>query len=117
MRIPVRAAVSDEAVRKTSWRHAGGGYLTVEFRSDELGPEDFGLALACGWLHIARQEDVKNVVSQEGHEQKAFDGTWIMLEDVIGVPFVGQFVEAIILDIPSLVPQMDDAIDGNLGQR
>jgi hypothetical protein len=27
-----------------------------------------------------------------------------MLEDVIGVPFVGQFVKAIILDIPSLVP-------------
>ena len=40
-----------------------------------------------------------------------------MLEDVIGVPFVGQLVKAIILDIPSLVPQMDDAIDGNLGRR
>jgi len=53
------------------------------------GPEDFRLAPAHGWLHIARQEDMKNVVSQEGHEQKAFDRAWIMLEDVIGVPFVG----------------------------
>ena len=86
-------------MRKTSGRHAGGGYLTVEFRSDEPGPEDFGLALAHGWLHIARQEDMKNVVSQEGHEQKAFDGAGIMLEHMVGVPFVGQLVEAIILDI------------------
>ncbi len=30
---------------------------------------------------------------------------------MIGGPFVGQLVEAIILDIPSLVPQMDDAIE------
>jgi len=64
-----------------------------------------------------RQEDMKNVVSQEGHQQKAFDGVGIMLEHMIGVPFVGQFVEAIILDIPSLVPQMDDAADGSLGRR
>jgi len=28
---------------------------------------------------------MKNVVSQEGHQQKAFDGAGIMLEDVIGV--------------------------------
>jgi hypothetical protein len=62
------------------------------------------LPLAHGWFHIARQEDMEDVVSQEGHQQKAFDGAGIMLEDVIGVPFVGQFVKAIILDIPSLVP-------------
>jgi len=47
---------------------------------------------------------MKNVVSQEGHEQETFDSAWIMLEDVIGVPFVGQLIEAIILDIPPLVP-------------
>jgi len=41
-----------------------------------------------------------NVISQEGHEQKAFDGAGVMLEDVIGVPFVGQLVEGIIIDIP-----------------
>ena len=104
MKIPGASRSIGRGERKTSGRHAGGDHLTVEFRSDEPGPEDFGLALACGWLHIARQEDVKNVVSQEGHEQKAFDGAWIMLEDVIGVPFIGQLVEAIILDIPSLVP-------------
>ena len=44
---------SDEMERKTSGRHAGGGYFTVEFSSDESGPEDLRLALAYGF-HIAR---------------------------------------------------------------
>ena len=109
--------MSDEVVRKTSGRHAGGSHLTVEFSRDESGPEDLSLTLACAGLHIARQEGMKEVVSQEGHEQKAFDGAGIMLEHMIGVPFVGQLVEAIILDIPSLVSQMDDAMEGNLGRR
>ena len=104
MKIPGASRSIGRGERKTSGRHAGGDHLTVEFGSDEPGPEDFGLALAHGWLHIARQEDMKNVVSQEGHEQETFDSAWIMLEDVIGVPFVGQLIEAIILDIPSLGP-------------
>jgi hypothetical protein len=33
------------------------------------------------------------------------------------VPFVGQLIEGIILDIPSLVPPMDDAIDRHLRRR
>jgi len=45
---------SDEMERKTSGRHAGGGYFTVEFSSDESGPEDLRLALAYGGFHIAR---------------------------------------------------------------
>ena len=61
MRVPGASRSSDEVVPKTSGRHAGGGYLTVEFGSDGAG---------------------------------------VMLEDVIGVPFVGQLVEGIIIDIP-----------------
>src|SRR5258706_14500894 len=101
---PGRAEVSDEVVRKTSGRHAGGSHLTVEFRSDEPGPEDLRLTVAYGGLHIARQEDMKKVVSQEGHQKKQFHGKGAKLEHMVGVPFVGQLVEAIILDIPSLVP-------------
>jgi hypothetical protein len=48
-------------VRKTSG-HAGGGHLTVEFRSDEFGPEDLRLTLAYGGLHIARQEDISRKI-------------------------------------------------------
>lgn len=60
---------------------------------------------------------MKDVVGEEGHQQKALDGGGIMLENVIGVPFGDQFVEGIILDIPSLVPSMDDSLDGSLGRR
>ena len=80
--------MSDEVARNTSGRHAGGRDFTIEFRSDEPGPEDLRLTLTCGGLHIARQEDMENVVSQEGHQQKAFDGVRIMLEHMIGVPYV-----------------------------
>ena len=73
MKIPGASRSIERGERKTSGRHAGGDHLTVEFRSDEPGPEDFRLAPAHGWLHIACQEDMKNVVSQEGHQQKAFD--------------------------------------------
>jgi len=70
MRIPGASRSSDEIVRKTSGRHAGGGYLTVEFSSDEPGPEDLRLTLAYGGLHIARQEDMENVVSRKATSKK-----------------------------------------------
>ena len=107
----------DEGARKTSGRQAGGSQITIQVGGDQLGPEDLGLALACGGLDIPRQEGVKDVVSEEGHEQKALDGGGVMLEDVIGVPWVDQLVEAIILDIPSLVAQLDRSLDGNLVGR
>ena len=107
----------DEGARKTSGRHAGGSQIAIQFGGDKFGPEDLGLALACGGLHIPRQEGMKDVVSEKGHEQKALDGGGVMLEDVIGVPLVDQLVEAIILDIPSLVAQMDSSLDGNLVGR
>jgi len=70
-------------------------------------------------LHIARQEDMKNVVSQEGHEQKTIrNSAWIMLEDLIGSAIsLASSLKPLILDIPSLVVLMDDAIDGKLGKR
>jgi len=58
MRIPGASRRSDEIVRKTSGRHAGGGYLTAEFSSDEPGPEDLRLTLAYGGLHIARRSSL-----------------------------------------------------------
>jgi hypothetical protein len=57
MKIPGASRSIRRGERKTSGRHACGDHLTVEVRSDELGPEDFGLALAHGWLHVARQEE------------------------------------------------------------
>src|SRR5260370_30803440 len=50
-KIPGASRSIGRGERKTSGRHAGGDHLTVEFRSDEPGPEDFRLAPAHGWLH------------------------------------------------------------------
>jgi hypothetical protein len=94
-----------EGARNPSGGHACRSHFAIQFGGDESSPEDLGLALSCGWLHIQRKKGMKDVVSEEGHEEKTLDGTWVMLEDVIGVPFVDQLVEAIIFDIPSLVPR------------
>jgi hypothetical protein len=104
VRIPGSSQSSDEMGGETLGRHAGGSYFTVKFGSDESGPVNLRLTLSRAGFHIPRQEGVKDVVSQEGHQQKTFDGLGIMLEHMIGMPFVDQLVEAIILDIPSLVP-------------
>ena len=57
---------------------------------------------------------MKDVVSEERDEQEAFDGAGVMLENVIGMPFVDEFVEAIILDVPTLVAETDHPLSGNL---
>ena len=102
---------------ETSGRQAGRSYFAIQFGSDELGPEDLRFALTGRGLHIQRQKGMKDVVGQEGYQQKALDGAGVMFEDMIGVPFVDQFVEGIVLDVPSLVPQMDHAPNRNLISR
>src|SRR5882672_5526609 len=59
---------------------------------------------------------MKDVVSQEGDEQKALDGLSVMLENMIGMPVVGQLVETIILDVPTLVAEPDHPRGGTLGR-
>ena len=51
---------------------------------------------------------MKDVISEEGYEQEALDGAGLVHVDMIGVPFVGQLVEAIILDIPFFGESCDD---------
>jgi len=72
--------VPEEGARKASGRHAGGSQIAIQLGGDKFGPEDLGFALACGGLHIPRKEGMKDVVSEEGHEQKTLDGAGVMLE-------------------------------------
>src|SRR5258708_24524671 len=58
MKIPGASRSIGRGERKTSGRHAGGDHLTVEFRSDHPGPEDFRLALAPACLHISCQAEM-----------------------------------------------------------
>ena len=56
-----------EGARKTSGRQAGGGYFAIQFSSDEFGPKDLCLALACHRLDIQREKSMKDVVGEEGY--------------------------------------------------
>ena len=86
-----------------SGRHADRSQFAIQLCGDESSPEDLGFALLRGGLHIQCQKSMKDVVSEEGYKQETLDGPGVVLEDMIGVPFVSQLLEAIILDIPSLV--------------
>ena len=86
-----------------SGRHADGSQFAIKLGGDESSPEDLSFAFSCGRLHIQGQKSMKDVISEEGYKQEALDGAGLVHVDMIGVPFVGQLVEAIILDVPSLV--------------
>ena len=51
---------------------------------------------------------------EKGHEEEAFDGRGVMLQDMISVPTLNQFVESVVFDVPSLVPKSDGALHGKL---
>ena len=54
---------------------------------------------------------------EKRHEQEAFDGRGVMLQNMIGVPSLDQLIEAVVFDVPSLVPKTDGALHGNLRRR
>jgi hypothetical protein len=60
----------------------GRSHFAIQFGGDKFSPEDLGLALSCGWLRNQREKSY-----------------------MIRVRFVDQLVEAIFLDVSSLVPQ------------
>jgi hypothetical protein len=99
-----------------SGRLAGGNQFAIKIGGDESSPEDFGFSLSRGRFHIQGQKSMKQVISEEGHEQKTLDGAGVVLVDMIGVPFLDQLLEAIVLNIPSLVAQTDDLLDENFGR-
>ena len=71
-------------------RHGRGSQFAIEIGSDESSPEDLGFALSRGRFHIQGQKSMKDVISEEGHEQEALDGAGVVLIDMIGVPFLDQ---------------------------
>jgi hypothetical protein len=57
-----------------------GSHFAIQFGGDKSSPEGLGLALSRGWLRIQRKKSVKDVVSEEGHEEKTLDGTRVTLK-------------------------------------
>ena len=60
---------------------------------------------------------MKEVVGQEGDEQKGLDGLGVVFIDMVGVPLVGQFVEPIVLNISATMPQADGLFGRGLRHR
>ena len=89
----------------------------VDFRRHYFGPEGFGLALPKGWLQVEIEKSVKEDQREKGHQQEALDGGGVVLQHMIGVPTLDQFIEAVVFDAPSLVPKPDGAGHGNLRRR
>jgi hypothetical protein len=79
---------------------------------DELRPKGLRLDAAQGGFDIASQESVEQVVGQEDQQGKGLDRLRIVFIDVIGVPTVHQFIEAIVFDVPARMSQMNDQRGG-----
>ena len=88
--------------------------MSVDFRGHDSCPEVFGLALAEGRLHVEIEKGMKEDECEKGHEEEAFDGSGVMLQNMIGVPTLDQFVESVVFDVPSLVRKSDGTVHGKL---
>jgi len=84
-------------------RMSGGTRDGVNFRCDQPYPERHGSATAQLGLEVERKESVENVVGQKSEQQKTFDRLRVVTVDVIRVPAVDEFVEAMVLNVPAQV--------------
>src|SRR5450756_2189735 len=94
-----------------------GSGLGVELGGDQTSPVLLRFAVAQLGLEVEADEGMKNVVGQEGHQQEYLDGLGVVFVNVVGFPTIDQFIEAEVLDIPSLMAPGDDARGGRLLER
>ena len=70
MRIAGTSRCAGRRGAKNSERHAGRSQIAIQLGGDKFGPEDLGLALACGKFRIPRKEGMTDAVSEEGHQRE-----------------------------------------------
>ena len=58
------------------------------------------------------EEDGEEVVGEAHQEPEGDHGVQVVLVDVVGVPFVGELVEALVFDGPAAVADLDDEARG-----
>jgi len=63
-------------------------------------------------FEVKGNEGLKGVAGKKGDQQETLDGVRFMAVDMVGMPAVDEFVEALILDVPSLMAESDDAFGG-----
>ena len=91
-----------------------GSGVSVEFGGDQTSPVFLRLAVAKLGLEVQADEGMKNVVGQERHQQECLDGPGVVFVNVVRFPTIDQFIEAEVLDVPSLMTPGDDAHGGRL---
>src|SRR5437879_2854267 len=90
---------------KSVSRQFEDGYLNSVYAAITLAQKSLDFALAKGWFHVEIKKGMKEDERQKRHEQEAFDGAGVVLQDMIGVPTLDQLVEAVVFDVPSLAPK------------
>src|SRR5271154_286595 len=88
------------------WAFREGGVLG-ESAGHEACPVTVRSAATDGRFQIEKPESMKEVVGEEGDEQKRLDGLGVGFIHMVGVPLVGEFVEPIVLNIPAPMPEAD----------
>ncbi len=77
------------AAKQISRRPAGGQDIGIQIGRDAPSPKEGGAASTDLRFEIEEQESVKDVESQESHQQETFDGVGIVPEYMIGLPAGG----------------------------
>ena len=98
---------------------SGSGRSLPQVIEDQVGGQlagkvDFGQSPMGGRLQIARPEAVEEGMGGEEDEPEGGDGHRVVVEVVIGMPLVGEFVEALVFNLPAPVSVLDgDARSGS----
>jgi hypothetical protein len=71
------------------------------FRSDETDPVRHGFATAHLGPEAECKESVEDVLGKKRYQQETLDGPGIMTIDMVGMPFVDQFVEPMVFNVPA----------------
>ena len=100
-----------------SWRD-GGVDSGIDLRRHEAAPENLSSVLADLRFEIEREEGMKEIAGEEGGQQETLDGVRVVPVDMVGMPAFDQFVEPMILDVPSLMTETDGPLGGDgLGRK
>lgn len=76
-------------------------YLTGELRCGHTG------------FDIASQEDMEDVVGDHNQQPDHLNGVEVVFVEMIGMPFIGQLVETLVFDVPSMMGEVDKVFGGN----
>src|ERR1017187_1818880 len=80
-----------------------GSGVRVELGGDQTSPVFVQLGVAKLGFEVQAEEGMKDVVGQERHQQECLDGLGLVFVNVVGFPTMDQFIEAEVLDVPSLI--------------